>query len=143
MRKIKRKAAEILQKANLKRTAGRIALLTLLLETKAPLSGPEIAEKLSDIDFNQASIYRSLASFQEAGIVHKIESGDRASRFALCACDTKGHCHPHFICNRCGRTECLGNMSMPEINSKKLANYRIEEKEFYLRGLCDRCLAKK
>ncbi len=135
-------AAKILSKAGLKKTPGRLALIRLLLEAQGPLTHHEMHDNLEGIEINPVSIYRSLDAFVQAGIVHRVETGDRSSRFALCGCGTHeqghGHCHPHFICNSCGRTECLIDQKMPELAATK-PGYKVETKEIYLRGLCSRC----
>ncbi len=135
-------AADMLSRAGLKKTPGRLAVIQLLLENREPLTHQEIYERLDDIEINPVSIYRSLDAFTRAGIVHKVEAGDRVGRFALCGCGTPqeghGHCHPHFICKSCGRTECLEDQEMPELAAVK-PGYKVEEKEVYLRGICSRC----
>lgn len=135
---LKTTASELLAKARLKRTPGRIALLQLLLETKNPLTKQEISERLSGVKFNSVSIYRSLEAFHRAGIVHKVEVGDRNWRFAACSCGSSKHCHPHFICRSCGKVECLNGFELPETLEIK-PGYVVEEQEFYIRGLCDSC----
>ena len=135
-------AADILSSAGLKKTPGRLAVIRLLLENREPLTHQEIYERLDDIEINPVSVYRSLDAFTRAGIVHKVEAGDRIGRFALCGCGTPqeghGHCHPHFICKSCGRTECLEDQEMPELAALK-PGYKVEEKEVYLRGICSKC----
>ncbi len=132
-------AVKILQTAGLNKTTGRLALLNVLLEAKYPLTQQEISKKLSKVaPLNHVSIYRSLEAFLKAGVVHKIESGDRSSKFALCGCDNRGHCHPHFICKVCGKAECLNSISIPQLPLIK-SGYLVEEKEFYLKGLCADC----
>ncbi len=135
-------AGKILQAVGLNETTGRIGLLNVLLEAKNPLTQQEIAMKLSNVVvLNHVSIYRSLEAFLKAGIIHKVESGDRVWRFALCGCDNRGHCHPHFICRVCGKAECLDGVGMPHLPLVK-SGYYIEEKEFYLKGLCADCSPK-
>jgi Fur family ferric uptake transcriptional regulator len=131
-------ACDILSKAGLKKTTIRVALLKLLLQTKNPLTQQEISNSLFDIDFNYVSIYRSLDAFLKAGIVHKVETGDRNRRFAVCSCGSSSHCHPHFICRSCGRVECLSGLKIPELAGLK-PGYIAEEQEIYIRGLCARC----
>ena len=132
---------EILKKAGLKKTAGRIAVLELLLEARNPLSRQEISEKLPpSLNFNYVSVYRALQAFLRAGLVHRVGSGDWANRYAVCGCDSQGHCHPHFICNSCGLAECLQEIRLPLYNQKEVKQgYVVEEQEFYLRGLCRDC----
>ncbi len=131
-------AINILYQAGLKRTPGRIALLKLLLSSPHPLSQQEIASRLEKVRLNRVSIYRSLHTFLQSGIVHRVESGDRTWRFAVCGCGSRGHCHPHFICSRCGRVECLSGFKMPETGYLQ-PGYVVEEQELYLRGRCATC----
>jgi len=135
-------ASELLSKARLKRTTGRLALLQLLLEKQNPLTKQEISEKMSGVNFNSVSIYRTLESFLQAGIVHKVEAGDRNWRFAICSCGSSKHCHPHFICRSCGTVECLQDFQIPELLGLK-PGYVAEEQEIYIRGLCARCMKDK
>jgi len=138
---IEEKAEQILKEAGLKRTAGRKAVLEVLLYTRQPLSRQEISSKLPPgLNFNYASIYRSLEAFLRAGLIHRVEAGDRVGRFALCGCNSKGHCHPHFICNSCGRAECLPEIKIPRYYETEIKEgYLVEGQEFYLRGWCPEC----
>ncbi len=129
---------EILQRAGLKLTPGRMALIELLYKEGKPLTQQEITEQLSEIDYNYVSVYRNLNSFMKKGIVHRVETGDRTWRFALSTCGCSRHCHPHFICRSCGRVECLKDLSIPEPPPVK-PGYTVEEQEIYIRGLCKKC----
>lgn len=128
---------EILHGAGLKYTAGREALLELLMVTDGPLTQDEISQRLTGTDLNRVSIYRALDSFWKAGIVHRVESGDRVWKFAYCGCGRPGHCHPHFVCRSCGMVECLDGVGLPVVRLK--SGYTVEEREYYLKGLCSRC----
>ncbi|MEW5920886.1 MAG: Fur family transcriptional regulator [Bacillota bacterium] len=131
-------AENILSQAGLKRTPGRIAMINLLLSSPHPLSQQEIARRLEKVQINGVSIYRSLHAFLQTGIAHRVESGDRTWRFAICGCGSRGHCHPHFICRQCGKVECLSGFKMPEPEELQ-PGYVVEEQEVYLRGLCAGC----
>ncbi len=131
-------AGEILSGAGLKRTYGRVALIKLLLEAQNPLTRQEISDNLNGVNFNYVSIYRSLDAFLKAGIIHKVEAGDRNWRFAICHCGSSSHCHPHFICRSCGKVECLSGLKIPQIDKLK-PGYVVEEQEIYIRGLCAHC----
>ncbi len=133
-----RQACALLTKAGLKKTPGRVALLKLLLQTRNPLTQQEISAGLADMEFNFVSIYRSLQAFLKAGIIHRVETGDRNWRFAACSCGGSSHCHPHFICRSCGRVECLRELKIPELAGLK-PGYIAEEQEVYIRGICARC----
>ena len=131
-------AEVILTRAGLKRTPGRIAIINLLLQTDHPLSQQEIAHRLIKESINGVSIYRSLDAFLRAGIVHRVESGDRTWRFAICGCGSRGHCHPHFICKKCGKVECLNSYKLPDLGEIE-PGYVVEEQEVYMRGRCETC----
>jgi len=84
------------------------------------------------------TVYRGLHAFTEAGLVHRIEAGDRLWRFAVCKCGSPSHCHPHFTCRSCGKVECLKALGLPRI-SNLAPGYVIEEQEVYVKGLCADC----
>jgi len=134
-----REAKEILISARLKRTPGRVEALAVLLRARSPLSHQEILERTS---LSRVSVYRALESFRAAGIVHRIEAGDRLWRFAVCDCGHSVHCHPHFTCRLCGEVQCLNRVALPAM-SGALGGCRVEELEVYLRGVCAKCLGKE
>lgn len=131
-------AIKILDGVGIKKTPGRIALINIFLQERNPMTQQEIMRKLSKVKLNYVSIYRSLETFVQGGIIHKVESGDRIWRFALGSEKKQGHDHPHFTCNQCGITECLDGTKIPNtITLRK--GYIIERKELYLKGLCPKC----
>ena len=134
----KNNIAEIINRVGLRHTPGRSALLGVLMNASVPLTQEEISSRLMGVGLNRVTIYRALASFLEVGLIHRVESGDRIWKFAYCGCGRRGHCHPHFICRACGKVECLEDLNLPEIQGLK-SGYCVEEREFYLRGLCAGC----
>ena len=129
-------AVEVLERARLRRTPGRLQLLQILLRAEHPLTHQDLLDRSG---LSRVAVYRALASFREAGIVHRVDNGDRVWRFAACSCGHSVHCHPHFTCRLCGELECLSDISLSTI-PVSLVHYRIEEQEVYLRGVCARCL---
>ena len=124
------------QKAGMKRTHGRKLLLNILLTSQRPLTHHEIAQSMKSVD--RVTVYRMLNQFEQKGVVHKIDSRDRTWRFAVCSHGHKEHCHPHFSCNRCGKTECLSDVPLPRWQKFK-KGYRVENQEVYIHGLCADC----
>ncbi len=129
---------ELLNKTGLKKTPGRLAIIKILQQAQKPLTKQEIRSSLSGVQLDDTSIYRTLASFVEAGIVHRVETGDRNWRFALSNNWDQGCCHPHFVCKSCGLVECLKEIELPPCTPSK-PGYQVEEQELYLKGLCYRC----
>ncbi|MEW5784525.1 MAG: transcriptional repressor [Bacillota bacterium] len=131
-------AAAILREHGLKQTAGRETLLQVLLSAGKPLSHKEICAAMLPLRYDPVSVYRSLETFLASGIVHRVEGENRTWLFALCTCDGGSHCHPHFFCRSCGKCECLKGYGMPELPGLQ-DSYVVEEKRFYVKGVCGRC----
>ncbi len=138
---IRERVERLLQKAQVKRTKPRMILLETLLESRIPLSHEEIGRLLEGTGINRVTIYRVLQRLLDAGIVHRVEAGDRIWRFAVCECGRSGHCHPHFTCRICGRVECMSGYPMPELKPSP-SGYQFEELEVYFRGICADCSMK-
>jgi len=128
----------ILKSYGLKVTAGRAALLKVMLESDRPISHKVISEKLDGLNYDAVSIYRSLESFIKAGFVHKVEDDRGTWLYALCTCKKMGHCHPHFFCRHCGLCKCLDDHSMPVIKQVE-DDFIVEEQRYYLKGICKDC----
>ena len=103
------------------------------------LSQAQIEETLGKHD--RITLYRTLKSFEEKGVIHKAMDGTDASKYALCdeACDMHSHTddHPHFLCESCGLTYCLDELKIPEFNLP--AKYKLTEVQLALHGICDVC----
>jgi len=125
----------LLARAGLRLTQGRRQLLEVLLRADHPLSHQELLEASG---LSRVALYRALDAFRQAGLVHRIEAGDRLWRYAMCSCGHSVHCHPHFTCRVCGAVECLNEVSLPTVSLREMG-YRVEEQEVYLRGICGKC----
>ena len=111
------KAREMLEGAGLYRTEARIAVLTALLEAHRPLRQNQIAMRLAEKALNKVTIYRTLESLVETGLVHRAFLQERAWHFELADHCTETQCHPHFTCLECEQTHCLTGISVPMAES--------------------------
>lgn len=132
------KARILLEKSGLKKTQGRIAILSLLLNEDKPNTQQEIKEKLQDIHINEVTIYRALEAFEKAGMIHRVEGIDKIWRFAISINASSRNAHPHFICTTCGEIECLTDIKIPELLPRG-SGYKIKEREMLLKGICQHC----
>ncbi|HET9050525.1 MAG TPA: Fur family transcriptional regulator, partial [Candidatus Dormibacteraeota bacterium] len=82
-------------------TSHRRTLIGALAAAGQPLTIPQLVEAASSVP--QSSVYRNLALFDEAGIVHRMPGSDDFARFEL-AEELMGH-HHHMVCSRCGTVE--------------------------------------
>jgi Fur family ferric uptake transcriptional regulator/Fur family zinc uptake transcriptional regulator len=125
----------------MKVTSLRCRLLELLFEKQEPLSHTEIFEQLAALGQvpNRVTLYRVLAAFSDAQIVHQVQGTDGTVRFCLHPAPL-GTCpgnHPHFLCRACGRMICLTEQALPRVEVPK--GTIIEGKQLLLFGLCALC----
>jgi len=132
------KARRILKSAKLYCTAGRVAVLRILLRANKPLRQDEIARRLGKKRFDKVTIYRTLESLLEVGLVHKAFLDERARHFELARNCSETQCHPHFTCTSCGNTHCLTEMSIPKVKSAH-KGFLIHRQQTRLEGLCPAC----
>ena len=109
---------DILRKNQLSVTDSRKTILELFLHSSGALAHADI-EKRSGEKFDRVTVYRTLQSFMEKGIIHTIPTADNSIRYALCKDDcSEGHHHDnhvHFVCNVCATTTCLESVTVPEV----------------------------
>ena len=128
----------MLQTAGLYRTRCRTGIVRVLLDAQSPLSQDEIADRLGEGRFNKVSIYRTLASLAEAGLVHRAFVDERAGHFELSDRCGERQCHPHFTCVSCGDTHCLTEASIPLARNIG-KGFVIQRQQVRLEGLCPGC----
>jgi Fur family transcriptional regulator, ferric uptake regulator len=132
--------AATLKRHNLSVTESRKRILQIFLEEKGALAHGDI-EKRAGEKFDRVTIYRTLQTFLEKGIIHSIPTADNAIRYALCKDQcSAGHHHDHhihFICNNCQRTYCLDDVVTPEIKMPK--GYQASHVEVVVEGVCKDC----
>ena len=106
----------------------------------------DIAVALADIEnafakSDRTTLYRTLKTFEENGIVHQIDDGTGIQKYALCEpgcnCDLDQDLHLHFHCNNCDETVCLTEHRIPNINLPE--GYVAEDANLVLKGICDKC----
>lgn len=99
-------------------------------------------EKLLNNQCDRVTIYRTLHTFLEKGLVHKVLDGQGSTKYALCHhdCSAEGehhHDHVHFRCTHCEETTCLEHVSIPHVNLPQ--GYQAAEVNLLFEGLCPKC----
>lgn len=108
---------EILRRKNLSITESRKKILSLFLKEGDALTHGDIEHKAGE-KFDRVTVYRTLQTFVEKGIVHTIPTADNTILYALCKDCTEGHHHDdhvHFVCTNCGITTCLDDVAWPPV----------------------------
>ena len=135
---IKRQSENLLHSVKMYRTNPRVAILALLLQAPRPQTADEIAAGLAPAGPNRVTIYRTLESLVNAGLVHKVFLQERCWHFELSHNCSKNQCHPHFTCTNCGDTHCLTETSIPMAKSPH-KGFLIRQQRIQLEGLCPKC----
>ncbi len=131
---------ELLKHNQLSVTDSRKFILSFFLHQKGAVSHGDIEKKAAD-RFDRVTIYRTLQTFVDRGLVHTIPTADNSIRYALCKDDCgKGkhqdH-HIHFICDKCLQTYCLDDVVTPEIRLPR--GYSAAHVEVVVEGICKDC----
>ena len=134
---LNRAAKEMLVSAGLRRTGGRVEILEVLQQAKMPLNQEEILAQL-DRDLNRTTVYRTLESFIQAGLVHRCFVRERAWHYELAHNCRPRQCHPHFTCTNCNRTLCLKNVFLPLVEDIP-EGFVIQRQQVRIEGLCPDC----
>jgi Fur family ferric uptake transcriptional regulator len=135
-----RQVGDLLKKNNLSITGSRKKILQLFLEQAGALAHGDIEKKAGE-KFDRVTVYRTLQTFVDKGIVHTIPTADNSIRYALCKDEcSEGHHHDHhihFVCNNCNNTYCLDDVVTPEIKLPK--GYSAGHVEVVVEGICINC----
>lgn len=130
---------DILHRRQLSSTESRRRILSLFLNSQDALTHGDIEKEVGD-NFDRVTIYRTLQTFTEKGIVHTIPTADNAVLYALCKECEEGHHHDdhvHFICTACERTICLDDVVSPKIELPE--GYVSENVQVVIQGVCKDC----
>ena len=131
---------DILKRNSLSVTGSREKILSLFLSQEGALAHGDIEKKAGE-KFDRVTVYRTLQTFVDKGIIHAIPTADNSIRYALCKDDcSEGHHHDHhihFVCTNCGNTYCLDDVVTPEVNLPK--GYVSSHIEVVVDGVCKTC----
>jgi len=134
------RAGNLLKRNRLSITDSRKKILQLFFEQADALAHGDIEKKAGE-KFDRVTIYRTLQTFVEKGIIHTIPTTDNSIRYALCKDDcSEGHHHDHhihFVCTNCQKTFCLDDVVTPELKLPK--GYITRHIEVVAEGLCNEC----
>jgi Fur family ferric uptake transcriptional regulator len=134
---------KILKNNNVKPTAMRLLVLQFLLTKKVAISLTDVENYFDKSD--RTTLYRTLKTFVEKGISHKIDDGTGISKYALCEenchCEIDTDLHLHFRCTNCNETVCITDYKIPTISLPK--GYIAEDVNLVVKGICDKCNGNK
>lgn len=132
----------LLKNYRLRSTPTRQEILHLFLKRDYALSHGDIENEIAD-DIDRVTVYRTLKTFTDRGLIHKVLDDGGSLKYALCteACSLTGHRHDHvhFKCTNCGQTNCL-DVGIPRV--KLPDGYIAKEVNLLIQGMCQNCTSK-
>jgi Fur family ferric uptake transcriptional regulator len=133
----------ILKEYDLRNTSCREEILDVFLQRDFALSHADIESSVHE-DFDRVTVYRTLKTFLDKGLIHKVLDDEGVTKYALCKerCTHTEHHHEHvhFKCIECGLTNCLDNVQIPAIALP--AGYKLAESSLLMQGICQLCNQK-
>ena len=127
---------DIIKSSGLTITENRKRVLALFYLSSHVLSLKEVESSVSDMD--RVTLYRTLKSFVEKGLIHKISDGTKHPKYAISYKHSPQGEHAHFHCTACEKTICLNKIIVPEISDIP-KGYQIQQTNLVISGVCEAC----
>jgi Fur family transcriptional regulator, ferric uptake regulator len=135
-------AEQMLKQFGLKKTPVRIGVLNILNASTGPLDVLELLKQLPS-STEPVTVYRTINTFVTQKIIHRVRGEDRSWRYAIGHhSKTPDHQHAHFVCDTCGKVECLpldSTPAQPVDYPAPPAGYKVLYPEVLLHGMCAKC----
>ncbi|MFA5422379.1 MAG: transcriptional repressor [Phycisphaerae bacterium] len=123
---------------NLSITPQRIAVYTELVKSKEHPCAEDIFERIKKTfpDISLDTVYRTLSTFAEIGIIDVVEGYGEAKRY-----DPDMTAHHHFRCRKCNKIIDFHNKDYDNIRAPKEfgKGYEITGIKVVVEGLCNKC----
>ncbi|MEL6719060.1 MAG: transcriptional repressor [Bacteroidota bacterium] len=130
---------KLLKDNGLRKTGVRIKVLQEFLKSDHAYGQGDLEARFKDLD--RITLYRTLKTFEQKGIIHQAIDGSGKTRYAICVdnCDEHQHYdhHAHFHCKACDKTICLEEVQVPKISVP--GSHHVEKSHLVLSGICEDC----
>ncbi len=128
----------LLRSRKLKATPIRLELLSAIARNDRAMPYTEIQEVLRDYD--RVTLYRTIHSLLDSGLIHKAMTDEKDTFYALCStqCNAKrhNHRHIHFKCLHCESVTCLPVETSTELD---IPDHIVNELRIEASGICASC----
>jgi len=132
-------AEQRLQAREIQPTAMRLRVLNFMVEYRSAVSLTDLEEHFYRSD--RITLYRTLKTFQEHGMVHQINDASGTAKYALCSenctCSYPDDVHLHFYCLSCEQTYCFPHLGIPGFELPE--NFMPSHGNFVITGQCPSC----
>lgn len=127
---------QLLAQKGLKKTKVRMALLQHFLHLDHAQSYSDLQLALKN-EIDKSTLYRNLTSFEQAGIIHRINDHSGVSKYAFGAVPRGGQEHAHFVCESCETVYCMEISEILQINIPK--GFKTNNIQTIVKGICSKC----
>ena len=129
---------KVLKDSGLKITSTRLDVLEVFFKNDKPVTAFFICKKLNG-KINEATVYRTLSSFEEKGILKRVDLRGDSVFFEL----NSDH-HHHIVCTKCGSIEDFKENNdieklLRRVVEKSSKFNKIQEHSLELFGFCKMC----
>ncbi|WBA43793.1 Fur family transcriptional regulator [Hymenobacter canadensis] len=132
---------ETLARHALRATPIRRQVLQVLLSRPYALSSNDIEQALGEAGIDRITLYRTLRTFEQQGVIHRVIDATDIIRYAACATGCTEHAHydnhVHFKCTTCQHTYCLNQVSIPPVVLP--GRFQAERSDYLMSGVCSQC----
>ena len=129
---------DLLRSRKLRATPKRLQLLSNMQRNQRAMSHAEIQESLPGVD--RVTLYRTLETFINQGIIHQAFRENNQMHYALCGetCNVgqHQHSHMHFKCESCETVTCKDLINRFDIDFAG----EIHDISIQVKGICESCL---
>lgn len=128
----------ILKNFKLKVTPARVSVLSACVHASSPQTVAEVAIAVSD-HIHLSTIYRTLESFVELGILTRIDFQEGYFRYEY----VHDH-HHHIVCESCGKISEIQDQSLESLANElsEKAGFTLLKHNIELFGHCHKCQKK-
>lgn len=128
---------KILKHYDLRSTGCRKSILKALLSTQSAMTENDLKSSINDL-FDRVTIYRTLKTFEEVGVIHRIVLNDNSVKYALTDSQhQQDHIHSHFHCSQCDKVFCMPHCV--DITTNLPKGYISENISVIINGVCGSC----
>ena len=133
------RSESILRKHGMRITQFRLDVLDIITSSDFALSNQDLETRLRDSD--RITLYRTLKSFEDKGIIHRALDSTQTAKYALCEGECSEHQHHHkhvhFHCIVCENTFCVDHVTIPAIQLP--SGYKVKDINIVVDGTCEKC----
>lgn len=127
-----------LKKHNIRLSHQRLKVLEYLVLNQCHPTVDNIYSALHDNvpTLSKTTVYNTLNSLTEAGIVRAINIDDNELRY-----DINTHSHGHFKCQNCKEIYDF-DIDIDSVEASRLNGFEVRDKDVYFKGVCPKCSGK-